>query len=181
MEYQKTKAACNYFIERAKQEGMHLTPMQAIKLVYFAHGYSLGILDRPLIDDHVEAWKFGAVIPSLYHALKMYGANPIEAPILDNKGIDYWDWITMSPKLLVERYPDAIIRYDFNSDELDILDSVWQVYKGKSGFELSSYIHKPNTPWTKVWEKNGKYTHGAIIDDSLIKSYYKQKVTGNEN
>lgn len=179
MRYQRTKAACNYFINKARSEGLSLTPMQAIKLVYFAHGYCLGLLNHPLIDDHVEAWKFGAVIPSLYHALKKYGSMGIRAPILDDSVFNDWEWNSIPEEELAQKCPSAIISYNFSSEEFDVLDGVWEVYKGKTGIELSSYIHKPDTPWTQVWENGGKYWHGATISDELIKDYYKKKIAGN--
>ena len=118
MEYQKTKAACNFFLDKAKENGYVLTPMQVIKLVYFAHGYNLAILDRPLIDDHVEAWKFGAVIPSLYHSLKIYGSGVIKAPLLNTDNMHYMDVYCMSPYELYKKYPESKITFNFLLEEL---------------------------------------------------------------
>ena len=47
--------------------------MKVQKLVYFAHGWHLGITKKPLINEQVEAWPYGAVIPSLYDYLKQWG------------------------------------------------------------------------------------------------------------
>ena len=44
----------------------HLTPLHINKLVFFSHGWNLGILKKPLIVDVVEAWKYGPIIPSIY-------------------------------------------------------------------------------------------------------------------
>ena len=176
MDYIKTKAACNYFIEQARSEGRRITPMQAIKLVYFAHAYALAILDKPLIDDHVEAWKFGAVIPSLYHSLKQFGSDPITAPILDTEQVDYIDRLIKSPEELAREYPKAICQTNFSKEETEVMNSIWALYKDKDAFELSAIIHQPNTPWTQVWEEKGKYTHGAIISDALIKDYYTRLI-----
>ena len=64
----------NRFIELAESDsGRRLTPMQLIKLTYIAHGFSLAIKNRPLLDESVEAWRYGPVIPSLYRKLKSYG------------------------------------------------------------------------------------------------------------
>ena len=183
MDFKKTKAACNFFLDKASEEGYALTPMQVIKLVYFAHGYSLAILNRPLIDDRVEAWKFGSVIPSLYHSLKAYGAGGITAPLVDTSKIRREDVRCLSPAELYEKYPNLkISKNAFSEQELDVLSAVWQVYKGKSGFELSSYIHKPDTPWTKIWNSKGKYKYNTEIDNNTIRDYYSDKISScNEN
>jgi uncharacterized phage-associated protein len=54
----------------AKRKGLHITPMQLLKLVYIAHGWSLAILGRDLFPDRIEAWKYGPVIPDLYRATR---------------------------------------------------------------------------------------------------------------
>lgn len=72
-----SRTIANHFIALAEIEGRTITPMTIQKLVYLAHGWSLGLFDEPLIDDTVEAWEYGPVIPSLYNAFKKYGNNPI--------------------------------------------------------------------------------------------------------
>ena len=177
MEYQKTKAACNFFLDKAKDEGTYLTPMKAIKLVYIAHGYSLALLDHPLIDDHVEAWQFGAVIPSLYHELKIYGSGKIKYPILVD-GIDKLDLILLNETELNKKYEGFEISYRFTGDELELMDAVWVVYKSKDGLQLSKLIHLPNTPWDIVWnQRGGRYERGAVIPNGLIKQHYEE-ITG---
>ena len=43
------------------------TPMHVIKLVYLAHGWMLGFTSRALINEAVEAWTYGPVVPSTYY------------------------------------------------------------------------------------------------------------------
>ena len=72
------KAIANYFLDKADEESISLTPMKIIKLVYIAHGWYLALTDKPLIKDYVEAWTYGPVIPDLYHEFKKYGNRPIQ-------------------------------------------------------------------------------------------------------
>ena len=39
----------NYLWERAREKQQDLTPLQMIKLVYYCHGWQLGIHHEPLI------------------------------------------------------------------------------------------------------------------------------------
>lgn len=73
----KSQTIANIFLEIAKEEGKKLTNMQVQKLVYFAHGWYLAFTDNALIDENVEAWTYGPVIPSVYEALQQYRANPV--------------------------------------------------------------------------------------------------------
>ncbi len=75
-----TLSVANYLIDLAEQSGKHLQPLKLMKLVYIAYGFGLAVLDRSIIDprfDKVEAWRFGPVIPSVYHSFKQYGKNDI--------------------------------------------------------------------------------------------------------
>ena len=76
--YMKTALEiANYFIEKSLDSGVDLTPMKLNKLVYIAHGWYLGLSDRPLIGEAAQAWKYGPVIPSIYHRFKAYGGAQI--------------------------------------------------------------------------------------------------------
>lgn len=104
-------AVANYFIEIAKREGKGITQLGLMKRVYIAHGFSLAIHHKSLLDprfDKVEAWKYGPVIPNVYHSFKQYRSNPI----LEKTVIMTWDdsrcerytnfpnWMMRMPRLL---------------------------------------------------------------------------------
>lgn len=181
MDNVKTKAACNFFITKAQEEGRIITPMQAIKLVYFAHGYSLALLKTPLIDDHVEAWKFGTVIPSLYHKLKIYGSGKIKCQLLNTDDVDIIDFISLSEDELQKKYPNNAIEYKFSDGENAIMSAVWKSYGDKTGFQLSNIIHQEGTPWDTVYNKQGgQFQRNAIIPDKLIQEYYEKRTGKTE-
>ena len=157
------KAIANYFIELANGEGKPLTPLQIIKLVYIAHGWHLALTGVPLINEPPEAWQYGPVIPSLYHALKTYGNAPVTGKISDDR---------IQPGM----------RFQFVTQEIPtpaderiraFLDSVWKGYKRFSGSQLSTMTHQPGTPWHKTWEEQGaKYSKGVDIPEPLIREHY---------
>ena len=81
-------SVANYLIDLAKKENKNLTQLGLMKRVYIAHGFSLAINKESLLDnrfDKVEAWKYGPVIPSVYHSFKQYKAGPIteKAVVMD--------------------------------------------------------------------------------------------------
>ena len=66
-------------IRRQKLRGKSLTNLSIQKLAYFCHGWNLAIFETPLIDEQFEAWRFGPVLPSVYHKLKVFSSNNIPA------------------------------------------------------------------------------------------------------
>ncbi len=148
------KAIANYFLDIGEVEGVPITPMQIIKLVYIAHGWHLALREEPLIVDKIEAWEFGPVIPSLYHEFKYYGSNPIESRAYEEVMASIYN------------EPDNVPVGSF-------LDEVWREYKGFDALELSSMTHQPNTPWDITRKKNRlRLKTNPIIDNDLIQKYY---------
>ncbi len=76
----------NWFLYAADREGRSLTMLDVIKLVYIAHGWHLGLLQDPLLEEPVEAWKHGPVIRSLYRTFRKYGRSPITDRARDDIG-----------------------------------------------------------------------------------------------
>ena len=57
------RSIASYLLNRAADRG--LDALQVMKLTYIAHGFALASLNKVLIDDDVEAWKYGPVIRRL--------------------------------------------------------------------------------------------------------------------
>lgn len=140
----------NYFLYIGKDD-QTMTPMKLIKLVYIAHGWNLGLNDEKLIDEDIQAWKYGTVIPSLYDDFKRFRSNRIT------------------------EIPDSEPT-EINEDDKKFLNRVYDVYKKYNGLELSAKTHQPNTPWTITWNRliNGSGEVDFTIPNELIKNYYKQ-------
>jgi len=153
------KHIANFFIRKGIEENNHLNPMQVIKMTYIAHGWYLAFTDKPLINELVEAWKFGPVIYSLYHILKRYYDNPI----------------TQEIKVDIPSYE----AFKQDSETQRFLGSIWDKYKKYSGYQLSILTHAQNTPWQetiKPYELTGYLPSNLIINNDLIKRYYKEKL-----
>jgi len=142
------KVIANRFIELAEESRNPLTTMQLLKLVYIAHGWMLGIYSRPLISDRIEAWKYGPVIPELYHELKSYRDQFVTKKITC-KNIDV----------------------DLDEQEKLVVSEIYNIYGKYSGIELSSLTHKKGTPWQKAYIEG--VNHLAISND-IIEQHYKE-------
>lgn len=129
----------------AKAQGRALTPLQLMKLTYIAHGYALGRGIGDLFNARIEAWKYGPVIPDLYHTTKIYGRDPIP---LDRVGEGR----------------------SLNGSAAEIVDTVMAKYGAMSGIALSNLTHRAETPWSQVY-RDGVF--GVEIPDATIASHYR--------
>lgn len=141
-------AVANTFLELAKRDGKRLSNMQLQKLVYIAHGWMLGITDKPLIKNKVEAWQWGPVIPDLYHPLKKYGSGIVDEPLPAKQTLE-----TETAEMLIS-------------------SAVWAGYGELSALQLSAITHKDGTPWSKIRLENpGRH---ALIPNEVIAEHYQQ-------
>lgn len=147
----------NYFLDRAAAEGRPLTPLKLIKLVYIAYGWVLALLNRKLFGEHIEAWKHGPVIPSLYHEFKHFGKSVVTDRATT---VDYLDMEQSEPRIEGDR------------ETVDILDKVWAAYRRYSGWALREKTHAVGTPWEKTYIAGAN----AFIEDDLIAPHYRAKI-----
>lgn len=161
-----SKAIANYFLDAAKRDKKCISPLKMQKLVYFAHGWYLALLDDALLDERVEAWQYGPVIPTLYHEFKTYGRGAISEYATEFDIDDDYDWIT--PKI-----PD-------DRELKEFLDKIWEVYSPYSAIQLSNATHQPGTPWHTTWGHDGA-PKGTDINNNLIKDYFKRQAEGGKN
>ncbi len=155
----------NYFLKKAREEKICITLMKLLKLVYIAHGWTLVMLDKSILDDeeNVEAWKFGPVIPSLYHEFKHFGNTPIED----------WSQTTIEQTDNSFELKTIFLEKEEITDReklLEIYKAVWESYKEYSAWGLSQTTHEANTPWQQTYQEDKKF---LPIPNDLTKSYYK--------
>lgn len=149
-------AIANEFIRRASKT-RPLTHMQIQKLVYLSHGWKLGTVHRPLIEDEFEAWDFGPVVRRLYDALTRYGRAPITREVR---------WGDDTPF----RSDDAEIAFaELRPSEADVVELVWQNYGKFPAFQLSALTHKEGSPWAEAYVKG----QNRVIRDEKIEEYFE--------
>ena len=142
-----------------------VTPMQMIKLTYIAHGYTLAITKKPLIKARIEAWKYGPVIPVLYHAYKGYGSGAIN-------NLNYCGTSNTDAKIQ-ER--EDFFKTTIDSETKNVLDQVTTIYSHLSALELSSLTHEKGTPWDKCYKSDRLFT---LIPNHIIQEHYEKKMNG---
>jgi uncharacterized phage-associated protein len=160
-------AVANKFIEMSRKDNRPITLMKLLKVIYFAHGWHLALCEnKPLIDDTIEAWKFGPVAPTVYHALKENASNPIKD---FGKDINIEKMELFVPILEGGTFLDAF------------LNRIWEIYGKFTASQLSELTHQPGTPWYKIWfDEKGCERKGAEIPDHLIYEFFKQKLSPKE-
>ena len=162
-------AVANEFIAISLAKNNAVTPMKLLKLVYFAHGWHLGIYDRPLIDEQVEAWKYGPVVDSIYHEVKSYGTNKINS-LIERTRFTNSELITEVPRIDLG---------DPNGDRaLALIKRVWKVYSPHTGIKLSNMTHQTGTPWFKVWNAMDFPIKGTDIPEVMIKDHFSELARG---
>ena len=164
------KAIANYFLEKGKKEGTKLSPLKLIKLVYIAHGWHLGFAEEPLIEDYVHAWKFGPVIPDLYHEFKHFGDQPIDEPAQEIRKTE------TGYTLITPDIDDTPSNSNFPLKHF--LDEVWDVYKHYDAYQLSNLTHQPDTPWAEAMQASHK--KDPVIDDDKIQEYYAERIQNSK-
>jgi uncharacterized phage-associated protein len=163
------KAIANFFLDLARVHGQSLTPMKLQKLIYYANGWHSAIKGEPLIDEQVEAWPYGPVIPSIYRVFREYGNQPITSPAMDFEIFDSPD-------------PGEDFRYcapslEGNTQQVDfaraLLNRVWEIYGGYSAVQLSNMTHAPGTPWRQVHDRyRGRIPRGTDIPWEAIRDFF---------
>ena len=140
------RAVANVLIDKGGADQRPLTPLQIIKLVYFCHGWMLGLYGQPLIRQSIRAWRYGPVVVDVYRGLKTYGGDPVTARM-------------------------AVPEARFDALEDDLVNQVYSKYGSLSGIRLSQLTHAPGTPWHSVWREFGR---NAVIPNELIQEHYAE-------
>ncbi|WP_281300583.1 MULTISPECIES: type II toxin-antitoxin system antitoxin SocA domain-containing protein [unclassified Iodidimonas] len=142
----------NYLLSLADEADATLTPMQVLKLVYIAHGWNLGLYGNPLINEEIQAWQYGPVIPELYAKIKKYRSNPVK-----------------------KRLPDEVDG-SLGDREKNLIEQVFKIYGKKSGPALSRLTHQPGSPWALTY-REGEF--GKVISNDIIQDHYSRLANKN--
>lgn len=123
-----------------------VTNLKLQKLLYFAQAIHLATNNTALFQDEVCAWKYGPVVPNVYHFYKKFENKPIDNEVLDNS------------------LPEEV---------LELLEQVWDLYGKYSATELVEITHT-HKPWKEIYYGSDEESaENKIIPVEKLKSYYQ--------
>lgn len=153
------RAVANAMLSFASNEGVKLSNLKLQKLLYLAHGLLLTQENRPLVKGGFEAWAYGPVSRTAYHAFKQFDSTHITAP--------------------AKRF-DPVNRVYENFDvEIDqhavfAIEEVVRIFGKWPEFDLVEFTHKPGTPWSITVEDARESANvGMVISDDLIQTNFE--------
>jgi len=126
MNMQSALNVAQYFLAKIdpKKNENDISNLKLQKLLYYAQGCSLAMLNRPLFKEKIKKWEHGPVIPEVYETFKENGSAPIPT--------------TTSPEKVL--YDDSI---------KELLDTVYHEYGQFSAWRLREMTHR-ESPWLKA-------------------------------
>jgi uncharacterized phage-associated protein/DNA-binding transcriptional regulator YiaG len=138
-----------------------LTQMAVQKLVYFSQVFYLGRFDKLLIEEEVQAWKFGPVFASIRNDFD-YVEGPVkrEFAFTDDELRD----IMLSQKEI-----------DANREVREVLNDIWGIFGKYRTSELMHLTHLPETAWSYVYDGslNRSIPNGEIKRDYQVFGKYR--------
>lgn len=141
----KASDIANFFINISLSDKKdYITNIKLNKLMYFAQGWSLARYGKPLFHNDIQAWKYGPIIPSIYHDYKNCGDSPIT--VVDD---DYSSNV-------------------FSGEQYSLLLDVYGEYGKFTARALSNMTNESGTPWS-IFYREGKNT---IIPKNAIREYF---------
>ena len=95
------------------------------------------------------------MVPEVYRSLRRFGGEPVR-------------WVIPG----VDQEP-------YGSEEISIIEQVFNLYGDYTGTQLSAMTHALGTPWDQVWRQYGNIYGNAVIPDPIIQDYYTQQEVRN--
>lgn len=156
----------NYIIEYCNEQGFEINNLRLQKLLYFVNVRNIIENGVPLFSETMEKWKFGPVVPRVYHEYKRFGAFKISKENIVKQLIEF-------DKNPFSQLFDGSIKEYNQSDVEDpqlIEDTVNKLQKYGS-FDLVYLSHK-HTPWKKEEYRIMKGIQGIEYSTEELQEYF---------
>jgi uncharacterized phage-associated protein len=131
-----------------RQAGDSITHLKLQKLVYYAQAWSFALLDRPLFEEPVRAWRHGPAVDSVYHEFKGFG---------------------------MANLPPRRLRTTIDPTAQILLEDILAVYGERSAHSLRNLTHDEE-PWEEAWgDLPPESRSRRIIPPSTMRRYYRRQ------
>lgn len=151
----------NFVLDAADERGIAVTNLSLQKLLYFMHGWFFTVFDQPLLKNKFEAWQYGPVQRVVYDAFKQFNNKPIK----NSRALH------LDPATGKKVYREPILA----PEHAELVLSVLERYRDRSGGELVEESHVEDGPWEYVWQQAETLIYpGMRIPDDLIASHFRQ-------
>lgn len=131
-----------------------ITHLKLQKLLYYAQGISLGMFDKPIFYENIEAWQHGPVVREVYSIYSIFGRKNIDI---------YMD----------KKKEEIIKKIEDDKEVSEALNLAYDNFAIYTAWQLRQMTHEDNTPWDITQKNKGL---GSVIDNSLIEQYFKEEV-----
>lgn len=131
-----------------------ITHLKLQKLLYYAQGISLGMFDKPIFNENIEAWQHGPVVREVYSIYNIFGRDNIDIKMDKEK-------------------EEIIKKIEDDKEVSEALNLAYDNFAIYTAWQLRQMTHEDNTPWDITQKTKGL---GSVIENSLIEQYFKEEV-----
>lgn len=148
-----------YIINYCNDKEIDISNLKLQKLLYFIQAKFLYEKGEPCFVEKIQAWKYGPVVPEVYHEYKNYGSMII----------DKIDYVYQNNEI---SWDNKYLKFDDNEitfEDKKYIAEVCDVLSNISANSLVDITHSQR-PWIDAYEK---HVNNIITNDSII-SYFKE-------
>ncbi|WP_279255398.1 Panacea domain-containing protein [Enterococcus faecalis] len=155
----------DYIIDYCNKHDIEINNLKLQKVMYYLQAKSLVETNEPLIDEELQKWKYGPVVPTVYHEYKNNGAGNIGisdiGPILRKARVN--EKANFLGRYVQEEYSSELIEQDDRNSINEVVNSL----SDYTGFELVNETHghsiwKNEESRINAGEQGIKYTNEEI-------------------
>jgi uncharacterized phage-associated protein len=139
----------NFFVDITKNTDDPMTNLRLQKYLYFAQGWSLVRLNKPLFSDKIESGQLGPVVSEVYNDFSSHGKDQIRNPR--------------------DSYSPSI----FEDEEMELLMDVALNYQRYSTYGLVDLCHENGSAWSSTYDDSAP---NMEIPLELIREEFSKKV-----
>ncbi|HAZ2725892.1 Panacea domain-containing protein [Enterococcus faecalis] len=163
----------DYIIDYCNEHDIEINNLKLQKVMYYLQAKSLVETDEPLFDEDLQKWKYGPVVPTVYHEYKNNGAGNLNfsdiGPILREAKPD--EKANFFGRYVQEIYSPELI----GQDDRESINKVVNSLSKYTGFELVNKTHE-HSIWKNAESRINEGAQGIMYTDEEIKNFF----TNNE-